>query len=211
MDYGIIFLIIIVIVIIIAIILIIIANRNNVTNILASLPSYRIQNFDNVNTANINYLGLKNVPNFSPNQTAIPITNIDFWIAFICSGLSSDDPMGIWKIENANDPKAPVNSGSEVFVVNYVYNLQSLPSLGYLNISGNIGSNLPFSAGFAVTNAMRFVYTITGTNLFTLHAKVNNVNLPIIIDRTNNLFLASTNVNVKPTTFRLVLQQQPQQ
>src|SRR5258708_1832308 len=101
MDYGIIFIIIIVIIIIIAIILIIIANRNNVTNILTELPSYRIQNFDNPSIADNNYLGLKNVTAFSPTNTTIPVTDISFWSSFVCSGLSNNDLMGIWKIENS--------------------------------------------------------------------------------------------------------------
>lgn len=213
MDYGIIFLIIIVIIIIVAIILLIFANRNNVTNILASLPNYRIQVFDNPSTANNNYLGLKSTTQYTPNtifpiNTVFPSTNTIFWQAFVYSGLSSNDSFGIWKIENlSGNINDPITSGSEVRIINDVYNLQTTTQTGFIGISSfTLNNNYDFIPNSSQGNI--FIYTITGLNLFTLHLKLGNRNLPVIIDRTNNFFVASTNVNVKPSVFKLVFQQQ---
>jgi hypothetical protein len=85
MDYGIIFIIIIVIIIVIGIILLIYANRSNVTNILASFPSYRIQSMDDPSNQDNNYLGLRNIPQFANNDDVIPRERIDFYLPHIYS------------------------------------------------------------------------------------------------------------------------------
>ena len=211
MDYGIIFIIILVIVIIIAVIIIIYANRSNVTNILASFPSYRIQNNDD-KTAN-NYLGLRNcTTNNSGQNSTISITDFAFWSPFVSSGLNNTDSFGIWKIENIPpNNKIPIVTGSKVKLVNYVYNVQSTNFLlGYLiqadlppvNNKLLLGSNGDFN------NGTTFVYTLVGNNLFSLKAEFVDEMLPVVIDRANNFLGMSTHIHDKPTIFKLDFQQQ---
>jgi len=211
MDYGIIFIIIIAIIILIAIVLLIYANRSNVTNILATFPSYRIQYIDNLLTTN-NYLGLRNVPNYSP-KTLIPIQNIDFYESFVFSGASNTDPLGIWKIENIQqNNNIPITSGSEVYVANFVYFSQTANQTGYLVLQVSQGGRIPIKPTADIKNASIFIYNIVGNNLFTLYYKRDIFgNLPIIVDRTNNLFVADPNPNVKPSVFKLDFQFQKSQ
>lgn len=212
MDYGIIFIIIIVIIILIAIVLLIYANRSNVTNILATFPSYRIQYIDNLLTTN-NYLGLRNVPKYSINNGnggLIPRQDIDFYESFVFFGASNTDPMGIWKIENIQqNNNIPITSGSEVYINNYVYFSQTANQTGYLTFQVPSVGRIPLNPTADIKNASIFIYTIVGNNLFTLHSK--NGNLPIVIDRTNNLFVADPNPNVKPSVFKLDFQLQKTQ
>lgn len=210
MDYGIIFIIIIVILIIIAIILIIYANRSNVTNILASFPSYRIQCIDDPTNSN-NYIALRNISLFSlEGNEFIPRQVIDFYTPFVYSGTNNTDPSGIWKIENlSQNNKIPITSGSEVYIVNNVYYLQTNNQTGYLTIQEGFNVRLPIKPTADIKSAAIFIYNIVGVNLFTLHLK--NDNLPIIINRTNNGFVASTNPKVKPSVFKLNFQSQPTQ
>jgi hypothetical protein len=212
MDYGIIFIIIIVIIILIAIVLLIYANRSNVTNILATFPSYRIQYVDNLLTTN-NYLGLRNVPKYSINNGnggLIPRQYIDFYESFVFSGASNTDPMGIWKIENIQqNNNIPITSGSEVYIANYVYFSQTANQTGYLTFETPSIGRIPIKPTADIKNAAIFIYTIVGNNLFTLHSKSGK--LPIIVDRTNNLFVADPNPNVKPSVFKLDFQLQKSQ
>ena len=209
MDYGIIFIIIIVIIILIAIVLLIYANRSNVTNILATFPSYRIQYIDNLLTTN-NYLGLRNVPQYAPDSGSIPIQNIDFYESFVFSGASNTDPLGIWKIENIQqNNNIPITSGSEVYINNFVYFSQTANQTGYLTFQVPSVGRIPLKPTADIKNASIFIYTIVGNNLFTLRSK--NGNLPIVVDRTNNLFVADPNPNVKPSVFKLDFQFQKSQ
>jgi len=212
MDYGIIFIIIIVIIILIAIVLLIYANRSNVTNILVSFPSYRIQYIDNLLTTN-NYLGLRNIPQYAPSNGAIPLQDIDFYESFVFSGASNTDPLGIWKIENLQqDNKIPITSGSEVYIANFVYFSQTADQTGYLTIQPASVGRIPIKPTADIKSASVFIYTIVGNNLFTLYFKgAKGGKLPIIVDRTNNLFVADPNPNVKPSVFKLDFQFQKSQ
>lgn len=201
MDYGIIFLIIIVIIIIIAIILIIYANRDNTLNLLLSLPNYRIQN-----VATGDYLGLTNVPNIltTPNNIKIYTLNdvpfIPFWLVLTAGGLSVNDSMGIWKIDIIN--KISVTE-TEVKIINDVYFNES-PGLGFLakTVPGeNLGRK--FTPIGRLDEASIFIMTMIAPNTFNLVLKSNK--LPIVIDKFNNFLTYNTNINVKPTTFKLTL------
>jgi len=210
MDYGIIFIIIIVIIILIAIVLLIYANRSNVTNILATFPSYRIQYVDNLLTTN-NYLSLRNVSLFSPSQNGgiIPREEIGFYTPFVYSGASNTDPLGIWKIENLQqDNKIPITSGEEVYIVNFVYYSQTSNQTGYLAFQGGAGATnkVPVVPTADIKSAAKFIYTIVGVNLFTLSTTGG---FPMIIDKTNNRFVEVFNKNVKPSVFKLDFQLQP--
>ena len=209
MDYGIIFIIILVIVIIIAIILIIYANRNNITNILKSFPSYRIQNNNDINPNN--YLGLRNCTTYTPGIQEIPIEGIYFWESFVSSGLNNKDSIGIWKIENIEkNNKIPIVTGSKVKLINFVYNVQSVNQLsGYLEQAGTLINNkILFHPNASFDDGITFVYNLVGNNLFSLKAEFNNKLLPVVVDRTNNFLGMSTNINDKPTIFKLDFQQQ---
>jgi hypothetical protein len=210
MDYGIIFIIIIVIIIVIAIILIIYANRSNVTNILASFPSYRIQCVDNPTDTN-NYLGLRNIPQYQASGGFLIREQIDFYVPFVYGGTNNTDPLGIWKIENlTQNNKIPITSGSEVYIVNFVYYSQTVNQTGYLAVQeGGIGLRLPIVPTADIKSASIFIYTIVGVNLFTLKSK--NFNYPIIVSKTSNRLVQIDNVNVKPSVFKLDFQLQPKQ
>ncbi len=214
MDYGIIFIVIIIIIIIIAIILIIYANRTNSINILTTFPSYRIQQVDSTDNNN-SYLGLKNTTVYNSVQNSnIKLSNIKFWSAYVCSGLSNDDPLGIWKIENIEqNNNIPITSGSQVYLVNYVYNLQS-DDIGYLVTTllntGDIFFNF-LTPSSNINKATVFTYNIIGNNLFTLQTKINNEIRSVIVDRTNNFLIIANNIKISPSVFKLDFQQQKQQ
>lgn len=206
MDYGIIFIIIIVIVIIIAIVLIIYANRNNTQNLLLTLPNYRIQN-----VASSDYLGLINLPNtllpspFIPIYTLASDPFVPFWLVLVSGGLSVNDPMGLWKIDIIKQISVTV---SEVQIINDVYfNESPNLSLGFLSIVSPPSANTArkFTPVTEEKFASNFIMTMIANNTFTLALILPGGNFPIIIDKNNNFFTYTNNVNAKPTIFKLTL------
>jgi len=106
--------------------------------------------------------------------------------------------------------KIPITSGSEVYIVNYAYYLQTANQTGYLILQGGAPGRIPVKPTANIKNADIFIYTIVGINLFTLHYK-GSQNFPIIIDKTNNRFVMDLNTKVKPSVFKLDFQLQPKQ
>lgn len=203
-DYSVIMLILLVVIIIIGIILIIYANRGNTTNILATLPNYRI-----LHVSSNTYLGLKNLQNMQVGNTThfpIPITTlpnlVPFWKAYVSAGLSNNDPLGLWKIETISQSS---NVLSTVKVVNTIYNLQTTNNLGYLrpDTPGNlpIQYNLFFSPEAGSNGSTIFKLTVTAINEFTLTAN----DFSVFIDKTTNILRSSNNKSIKSDTFRLQL------
>jgi len=205
MDYGIIFLIIIVIIIIIAIILIIYANRDNTQNLLLTLPNYRIQD-----VSSGGYLGLINFtfPDNNPLQPNVNIYTLNqvpfvpFWRALVVGDLKVDDPLGLWNINILKQISVNV---AEVQLRNDVYFNESPNfTLGYLDetLPGPIASK-KFTPTATTNVSVTFIMTTIAVNTFTLLKKLGN--FPVVIDKSNGLLTYSTNVNVKPTIFRLTL------
>lgn len=202
MDYGIIFIIILILIIVAVIIALVYVNRNNVTNILATLPNYRIV----VQKSNT-YLALKNFDTKTPVPGGLPVTAIPnlvpYWAVLTCAGASNNDPLGIWKIETLRQVS---NNVSEVQIINTVYNLETPnPSKGFLSNSDQF--NNAITPVFTATNLISvFILTMIATNTFTLTIRFNNGNnLPIYIDPVNNLMRYSTDLNKSPDVFRLQL------
>lgn len=202
MDYGIIFIIILVLIIVAVIIALVYVNRNNTTNILATLPNYRI-----IAQRSNTYLALKNFDSKLPVPGGLPITYIPnlvpYWAVLVCGGASNSDPLGIWKIETLRQVN---NNVSEVQIINTVYNLETPnPSRGFLSNSDQFNSAI--TPIFTATNLTSiFTLTMIATNTFTLTIRFGNGNnLPIYIDPVNNLMRYSTDLKKSPDVFRLQL------
>lgn len=219
-SYSIIFIVILIIIFVIMIILIVYANRDNIQNLLASLPNYRIQH-----VASGTYLGLMNINentgigmNASPVSTLSnpnppppsPFTGFDpFWSVFVRSGVDNAYPLGLWKIDTI---KTINNKVSEVKIINTVYNLESTSNSGFLGATINIGTSDAYSRLlrpiFKLDNSSTFTLTLTDINTFTLSTN----GFSVFIEKTNtvpignstNILRFSDNPNIKPDVFKLV-------
>jgi hypothetical protein len=196
MDYGIIFLIFLVIIILIAIIALIYANRNNTVNLLASLPNYRIQS-----QSTGTFIGLKSIPPPTLNPGQIMNKGEPFWVSVSAAGFDNTFPLGLWKIVHVSQLSPNVQT---VKIVNTVYNLESTPATGFLAV-GFIGSGTARLAPvFTEQQAPIFTFTQTATNFFTLQFSFQGRLLPILVQKSTNFLIVTTNTSIPPDTFHLL-------
>ena len=201
MDYAIIFIVILVIIIIIVTIVAIYANRGNTLNLLSSLPNYRI-----IDQQSKSYISLKNFPAYQPGTT--PNIGAQFWLAKISIGFDNIAPLGIWKLENITGVKDQVVSGSIIYLINTVYNLETPgPNhLGYVSFpSFNSNGFAALAPTTSISTAAKFIFTLIDINIFTLQYKLGDSILPILVDKNTNLLSVSNNKLLKPSILQLQL------
>lgn len=200
------------------------ANTGSQVNLIDRLPNYRIKTLTDNSYIALTNLPITNPTDFycddcGPNCMTYKI-GFPYWTAFVASGKTVTDNMGIWKIETVNDNSftEKLNPGQKfVKIINTVYFDQTENSgtdpkkyYGYVGIDNRISpQSLLFT--FTVSNNMElgnasiFIYTQMANNTFTLQLPSTPINRNVYINPETNL-LSYNNGDIMPfaTVFQLV-------